>query len=276
MRWLILGGDLRNRYLAEAAAEQGDTVYAMGLGACGQGIYPVSPSLAVAVDVTVLPFPIAAQDAALPAPLENRSIPLHEVSHMIRGTVWGGRVSDALQALLVKNGASYQDPNVLEPFAIANACPSAEGAIISAFSRTGGCVAESRCLIVGYGRIGRVLARLLLAWRAQVCVAARKCEARAWARAEGCRAIDLADLPEAAAWADMVFQTAPVMLVDEALLRHMRPDAYISDLTRCGVDLDAAEALGIPAWRDSGIPGRYAPKAAGKILYDTIVRSEDT
>ena len=275
MDWLILGGDLRSRYLALEAARAGHKVQTIGLGECGESVISVDPQGAAPADTVVLPFPIAAQADALPAPLEHRSIPLQEVSHVIRGTVWGGRVSDALQAILVENGASYQDPNVLEPFSIANAYPSAEGAIVSAFARSGGCVAGSRCLIVGYGRIGRVLARLLVAWNAQVCVAARKCDARAWAHAEGCRAVGMDELAEAAAWADVVFQTAPVMLADAALLRQMRPGTLVSDLTRNGVDLAAAEGTGVIAWRDSGIPGRYAPETAGKILYETIVRSEE-
>ena len=42
-----------------------------------------------------------------------------------------------------------------------------------------------------------------------------------------------------------------------------------------GVDLVAAQCLGVRAWRESGVPGRYCPLAAARAMADAIDRHWD-
>lgn len=42
------------------------------------------------------------------------------------------------------------------------------------------------------------------------------------------------------------------------------------NLKSCGVDLESAKELGIKTVIASGLPGKYTPKTAGKILFECI------
>lgn len=138
-----------------------------------------------------------------------------------------------------------------------NAALTAEAAVSLLMQRVPP-VMGRQVLIVGYGRIGRQLARRLHALGAQVTVAARRAESRTEAEADGLRAVDITPTPETY---DAVINTvsAPVLRGDfGAALR-----------------LDLASAPG--GWADDtpvlhapGLPGRYAPEAAARIMRDAI------
>jgi dipicolinate synthase subunit A len=224
-----------------------------------------------------LPFPVAERGGRVPAPLlkEDPGITPEMIAPALSGTVWGGTPDAALSRVVSERGGRLVNPNDIEAYAIANAYLTAEGAVVSALARYPGALKGSEVLVVGYGRIARCLARLLMAWNARVTVCARHPDARAWAEAEGCRAVGIGALAAEAERCDILFQTAPAMLVDTYVIAGMKPGALVSDLTREGVDFTAADERGLVAWRDSGVPGRYAPDAAGRILYDIIKKETE-
>jgi len=263
MSLLIIGGDLRSRFVADIAKARGQEVYTIGHGAEQEQLEKCN--------VVLLPIPVAEQDGLIPCALSPEPILLPAIQGLLTGRVWGGRQGAMLQQAVRNNNAEYRDPNDIEAYAIANAYISAEGAIVSALARYPGVIKQTRVLIVGYGRIGRCLSRLLNAWGAYVIVAARNTEQREWALADGSgETVNLDSLADAADRCDILFQTAPVMLINESILRRMKRGSLISDLTRNGADIELANKMGMNAWRDSGIPGRYAPEAAAKIIYEVI------
>lgn len=273
MSWLIIGGDLRSLMLARIASGARNTVYSIGLPEV-PGVESLTSAPPEAADVIVLPMPVAEQDGMIPAPLVNGSLPVEQAADLLRGRVWGGTAGPALTSILARGGVQLTNPNDLELYAVPNAALSAEGAVVSALSRYPGSAYGARVLIVGYGRIARVLARLIHSWGADAMVCARDPVQRAWAQADGHQAADISALAEMAAACDILFQTAPAMLVNKDVISGMNPGTFISDLTRGGVDIEAAEARGLAAWRDSGIPGRYAPEASARLLYDVITRGD--
>ena len=74
-----------------------------------------------------------------------------------------------------------------EEYRIANARLTAEGAIALLRPETG--LSGAHVLLLGYGRIARLLARELQKAGALVTAAARSAEQRAWAEAEGVEAL---------------------------------------------------------------------------------------
>lgn len=125
--------------------------------------------------------------------------------------------------------------------------------------------ADSPALIVGWGRIGKCLARMLKALGADVTVAARKESDRAMLRALGYRAAEPSDLERILPRCRLIFNTAPEMVLDEKALSFCR---------RC-VKIDLASAPGMAGpdvvWA-RGLPGVYAPESAGKRMAETIIR----
>lgn len=158
-----------------------------------------------------------------------------------------------------------------EDYALKNALLTAEGAVYCAMDKSKRALRGSVCCVVGYGRIGRELARLLAALGAHIRVAARREAARREAQsAVGAAAFDI-PLPESALQGcDMVFNTVPAAVLGDRELLRLPPDALIIELASppYGVNLEAARRLGLAAYIESGLPARYAPVSAARLLMD--------
>ena len=116
-----------------------------------------------------------------------------------------------------------------------------------------------RCpvLIIGWGRIGKCLARLLKAIGAKVVVAARKTQDRAMLEALGYGATDTANLDPTGY--RVVVNTAPELIIEN----------YSDD----GLAIDLASKPGIIGpnviWA-RGLPGKDAPESAGQLIAQTV------
>lgn len=145
-----------------------------------------------------------------------------------------------------------------ESYAVRNAALTAEAAVSLLMQQHDTALMAMDILLVGYGRIGRALARRLTALGAHVIVAARRPESRALAECEGCHAVDITPL---GGTYDAVVNTVPVPLLH-------------GDFGRA-LCLDLAGAPGgwndeTPVQKEPGLPGRYAPKLAAQIMRDAI------
>jgi dipicolinate synthase subunit A len=158
-----------------------------------------------------------------------------------------------------------------EEFEIANAVPTAEGAIQIAMEEMPITIYNSRAVVVGYGRIGKILSNSLKLLGCDVTVVARKESARALARANCLKAVGFSKMCEEIEKADVLFNTVPQMVIDKNALMHAK-DTLILDLASKpgGVEFDAARDIGVKVIWAIGLPGKVAPISAGKIIKDTI------
>ena len=118
------------------------------------------------------------------------------------------------------------------------------------------------------------LAVRLLGLKAQVTVAARRPGVRAQAMADGCRAVDPAQLEKAAAQADCVVNTAPALVITRGVLEALQPGTLVVDLASepGGTDFAAARALGVRAMHALSLPARFAPETAGELVGRTVLQ----
>lgn len=158
------------------------------------------------------------------------------------------------------------------PHPTADALPTAEGALQMAMESTDRTIHGSRCLIIGYGRIGRLLADRLLALGAEVTVSARKYGDLAWIRAWGCQSVRTEALTGRLDRFHLIFNTAPALVLDGPRLRETREDCIIIDLASApgGVDLEEARRLGRQALPAPGLPGKAAPRTAAAAIRDSV------
>ena len=156
-----------------------------------------------------------------------------------------------------------------------NAILTAEGAIYQAMGRMEKAICRSRCLIVGHGRIGESLNRMLRGLGAEVSVCARREVSRQQARLLGARVYDVSALPALLSENDVMFNTVPQNILSDALLPRA-VGTLIIDLAGApgGFSLEKAREIGLNAWRESGLPGRYCPESAGEALWEAIERRE--
>ena len=149
--------------------------------------------------------------------------------------------------------------------------PTAEGAIECAMREYEGTISVSKCLVTGFGRIGKILAHKLVLLGANVTVSARKPSDLAYVKALGYNAINTENLRTVKRF-DIVFNTIPRLIFDRELLMNTDTNTLIIDLASLpgGVDFDTAEKLGIYAVRALSLPGKCAPKTAGEIIKTTV------
>ena len=157
-----------------------------------------------------------------------------------------------------------------EEYQIAIARLTAEGAIALLRPETG--LSGAHILLLGYGRIARLLARELQKASALVTAAARSGEQRAWAEAEGIEALPLDALSGALDRFDVIIGTIPAPVLTEPLLALVRKDALLLELASApgGIDAAAAHERGLRYIRAPGLPAKYAPERAAVILRDAV------
>ncbi len=265
MRLLIIGGDARNRYLAQLARTRGHDAQLVGHS-------EISLEEAQACAHVVFPFPVAETDGAAPAPFAPKRLPMEDVCRLIEpgATVYATRPGPVLSKYILHQGCTRIDFLQSEAFTVRNAVPSAEGAIHALMTRSTLCIDGSICLIVGYGRLGRALALRLRGLGAQVVVAARSASARANAEIDGCRSVPMARMGEVRC--RFLVNTVPAQVIGLEALAALGPDVLAVDLASqpFGFDLETAQAVGMEAWREPSLPGRYAPETAAAAMLALI------
>lgn len=154
-----------------------------------------------------------------------------------------------------------------------NAVPTAEGCLAILLQLRQRTVWESDFLVLGYGRVGRAVARRLELLGGRVTVAARSAEQRANARCAGHRAAPLTSLEKLLPEFDTVINTIPAMVLPRTLLEKLPPEALVIDLASRpgGVDFAAASRLGIRAEHALALPGKCAPRTAGTLIAQTVL-----
>ena len=114
-------------------------------------------------------------------------------------------------------------------------------------------------LVVGWGRIGKCLARLLYQVGAKVTVAARKEQDRAMLRAFGYEALDIKEINPRRY--RVIFNTAPAMVLPECAGKALKIDlASVPGIG--GADVIVAR----------GLPGKDAPESTGALMAQTVLR----
>lgn len=168
-------------------------------------------------------------------------------------TVIGGNL-DCAELAGYKAVDLLRDPG----YAAENANITACCAIILAMERLPVVLTGQKALVIGWGRIGKCLARLLKQMGVLVTVAARKASDRAMLTALGYTAIDTAAIDTEPY--RLVFNTAPQMLVP-----HCRGDGLF-------IELASQPGLGGDGIVDGrGLPGRYAPESSGRLIADRVL-----
>ncbi len=274
----VIGGDSRQARLCGLLAQDGHRVRTCALERCSlpAGVQQEDTARAACAgaDCVVLPMPLSRERGILNAPLSREGCAVADVFAVIEaGTlVCAGSVSDEAKQLAQAQGLRLVDYFEREELKIANAVPTAEGAIQIAMEEMPITLNGSRCLVVGCGRIGRLLAPLLRALGADVAVSARKPADLALIRAMGCRALVTGTLEYELQGFDAVFNTVPFLVLGKPQLRRIREDAVVIDLASRpgGVDFAYASELGLQVHWALSLPGKVAPLTSAKIIRDTI------
>ena len=256
MKILILGGDDRMIVAFKKLKENGFEVESLGLfeNDCG------NPDFA---DALLMPVPTTRDSENVFCPLTSKKIPLNIVYRAKK------------DALILSCGYFFEGKNCidylrLDSFCLANAVPTAEGAIAKAIADTPFCLWKSRVLVIGNGRVGKILAERLKAVKCQVTVAARKSADFAYISALGMKHIQTMDVPKVADGFDIIFNTVDIPVFEK--IPSELSGKFLYDLSTKGcIDFNEAQKMGVNAVKLPGLPGKIAPQTAGEIIAQTVI-----
>ena len=285
MKLAVLGGDKRQLAMAERLADYGYAVTVWGFG-----ISPVSSRLLIsenwrdavlASDAVILPLPASADGVRVHAPLQGSDTFLRMTTLLdaISGKyLFGGRLSESVRSIADQKQVRWFDYFESELLQLQNAVPTAEGAIEIALREMPVTLHGSGAAVIGYGRIGRVLAADLAALGARVCVYARKAEQRVLAEIAGhtAKRLTLRDgkiLPEDGfSGLRVIFNTVPSRILTRDILGKIPRNCLLIDLASApgGIDQVAANELGFKSVWGTSLPGKCAPETAGEIIAQTL------
>ena len=273
----IIGGDMRQIQLSKLFKQDGHRVSTFAIAEPeAQDIRPAA-SLEIAVkgaSCVILPLPLTKTCGMLHTPLSDRALHMEKLFSVLRPEqiICGGLIPEAIYSQAKAQNLHLIDYYTREELIIAGAVATAEGAIQIAMEKTATTLLGSRTLVIGFGRIGKLLAHRLTALGAQVTVSARKWEDLAWINAWGYGKIHTKALEEILPSCDIVFNTVPHLVLGPERLELLDKNALCIDLSSCpgGIDFDAASSLGLHAIWARGLPGKAAPLSTAAALRDTI------
>ncbi len=275
----IIGGDDRELILTAELVKMGATVTVAGFPQemVGHGAFVVNTVMEACKDAEVVIMP-------LPGTNEQRMVRAIYADNILELTQEA--VSSLADNALVIIGSARQflkdwaamynftllEIGEMDELAILNSIPSAEGALQIAMEETRITIHRSQTCILGFGRVGITLARLLKAMGSEVTIVARNRGQLARAYEMGCRKAEYSDLNQIMNYVDIVFNTVPSMVLSREVLKHARQETVVIDLASQpgGTDFEAANNFGIKAILAPGLPGKVAPISSGKILAEVI------
>lgn len=277
----FIGGDLRQVRVINRFAEDGCTVNIYGFEKCGSDNFADGVNIMGNVfeaisdsDIVILPLPYAAGHDVINTPFSDEKIYVSDIVKKITSEqiLFVGKKDEQIKTLSKLYNIHIVDYMEREELAILNAIPTAEGAIEIAMREMPITIHSSSCLVLGYGRIGKILSKLLNGLGANVSVAARSYNDFAWIKANGFIALDISKLADVIEKYDIIFNTVPSKILDFKNLSRIRDESLIIDLASRpgGVDFETAKELNKRVIWALSLPGKSSPTTAGDIIKDTI------
>ncbi len=272
----IIGGDLRFVRLCKILIENHFDVWAYGIE------HPDIPEQVHQVTALeslkhcsyiVGPIPFTRDGKHLFTPLSNTHISIELFMETFRNCFLCLSVlNPALIALLTAHHMAYVDLMALDEVAILNAIPTAEGAIQYAMANSEITLNDSNCLILGFGRCGKILAHKLQGIGAHVFVEARKTKDLAYISTYDYIPIPLTELTKQLGKFDFIFNTIPVQILDQEAIDCMDKNTVYIELASSpgGIDSAYCKQSGILHVPAPSLPGKVAPTTAAQILYQGL------
>lgn len=279
-RYLVLGGDLRNVKLAGMLADDGNRVYSFGQDRSDEilddGRIEKCTSLKTAMEkaqVIIGPVPFSSNEDFINAAFAHDKIMIDDLMKTNKGKIFiSGSIKDNLRKQLDEKYMEVIDIMKRDDLAILNTIATAEGTIEVAIKNTDKILQGSRVLILGFGRVGKIVANKFSKMSAIVTCAARKVSDLAWIKAYGYNSLNINDMLYDLKEFDIIINTVPQTILRERELKHIDAEALLIDLASSpgGIDGKMAKSMGLNFIWALALPGRIAPSSSAKFIKDTV------
>lgn len=279
----VLGGDLRQSYLAAYLCRLGHdvTCYATpdfsSPSGCPFRARHLEAALAGA-RLVLCPVPLStdghtlslsvSEAAQTPLPLKELVLSLHP-GQLLAG---GGLPESFWEACRRKEVTPF-DYLMQEEFLRANAALTAEGLLGILLKETPFSLVGRRALLLGYGRCGQEIARLLSCFSVKLSVQEKDAILLTQAVDQGFFTFSPEQNPEDLSAFDLVINTVPGRVLDITHLHKLSPHCQLFDIASApfGFDWEADQFPWLPPVRCLGIPGKWMPETAGELMGKIIL-----
>ena len=276
----IVGGDLRIIKLAKMLAKEEKEIYTYGLETAEElkNVNNIikSKELELAVQnakIIIGPTPFSINGKEINTPFSKEKLEISKFFQKIKNkTLIAGSIQQPNYELAKQNQIEIIDLMQREELAVLNAISTAEGAIEIAMNNTQQIIQGSEILILGFGRIGKILAKKLQGLSAKVTCAARKNVDFAWMEAYGYQVTNINNLNANLAQYDIIINTVPKLILTQEKIQYIKKESLLIDLASKpgGIDIKEAEKKGIKAIWALALPGKVAPVTTAKYMKNTI------
>lgn len=276
----VIGGDLRTLKLIELLEKDGLNVYTYGFELADEisnnSKIKMCKDLKTALaksKVIIGPIPFSSDRKNLLTPFSEEKISITDFLENIEGKiVIGGNFSEEIRKNFEAKKVEYIDLIKREEFSVLNAISTAEGTIEIIIRETQRTIHGSKILVMGFGRVGKVLANKLAGIGADVYCEARKNEDIAWIKTYGYKPVKLSELNDYLNQFEIIVNTIPFQVLDEERLELVKADAVLIDLASNpgGIDRNAAKNKKLKLIWALSLPGKVAPITSAEFIKETL------
>lgn len=246
----IIGGDLRIIKLAKMLAEEKNMVYVYGLEKAEELkevnniVFCEKLNQAMQnTEIVIGPIPFSSNGKDINSPFSDKIISIRELMHIINAKILiAGSITPEVYDLANDEYIEIIDIMKREELAVLNTISTAEGAIEIAISNTNKILHGSEVLILGFGRVGKVLARKMAGLSAKITCAARKDEDIAWIKAYGHKSTNINSLGDNLSKYDIIINTVPYLILTQEKLKYVSEECLLIDLASNPGGIDKKEA----------------------------------
>lgn len=271
----VIGGDRRSYELARLLKEKGHLVNLFGFNELENEEREQSLSSAInGVDIVIAPVPLTTDDRNINAPHNAEDIRIEGVfRNMTKHQILiGGAISRELINIAAEYDITTVDILKREEMAVLNAIPTAEGGIQIALEQLPITLHNSNVMVLGFGRIGKILSKMLNGIGSNVYVVVRRYSDISWIQAYGYRPIYMEDLHKNILNMDLIFNTIPDVILNGEILQIINRETLIIDLASKpgGLDYAKAKEINLKVIHALGLPGKVAPVSSARFMIETI------
>lgn len=278
MNICVIGGDSRILELIKILEKEGNELNLYGLEQCEElKAYNHFNDIASALEnseLVITSIPLSKNGKSINSIYTTKEILVVDLFNNVKNKkIITGNLTEEIKSC-IKEESNNEIIDILkyEDLTVLNAIPTAEGAIQIAMEKSKITLHGSKCLILGFGRIGKILAKMLIGIGADVYCEARKQSDIAWIKSYGYNAIDLTELDTYLNDFDFIFNTIPHLILDKDKLSLINKECVLIDLASKpgGIDFDEAKNLKLQTEWALALPGKVAPRTSANYIYQII------
>ncbi len=232
-------------------------------------LYKKESSNILNADIIFCPIPFTRDNVTI----NTTNIKIEELLKNVSGKILvSGVIKDDIRETLKSKNIRYIDVMEYEEFSILNAQATSEGAIKKAIEMTDKTLNDSNILILGYGRIGKMLAHNLSGFTSKIFVEARKEKDIALIKTMGYNEISLDVLDKYLKDMDIIFNTIPSLILDKNRVDMLKEDVCLIDLASApgGIDFEQCASRKINTCWYLAVPSKDSPLSAAMYIKNTV------